>query len=63
MNKPNKQGEDKQIKPVKESNNPSPRNRQGGFGVVGLLFAASTLASTVLVAARNASKRPPLEGD
>ena len=63
MNKPNKQGEDKQIKPVKESNNPSRRDRQRGFGVIELLFAASTLASTVLIAAMNSSKKPPLEGD
>lgn len=63
MNKPNKPGEDKETKPMNKPSNPSAHDKQCGFGIVELLLVASTLASTVLVAAMNASKRPPLAGD
>lgn len=56
MNKPPKSMKERPTKP-------NARDKQRGFGLVELLFAASALASTVLVAAMNSSKKPPLEGD
>ena len=56
MNKPTKQVKDKPVKP-------NTSNRQRGFGVIELLFAASTLGTTLLVAAMNSSKKPPAQGD
>ena len=54
MNKPTKR-----VKPTK----PSTGNKQRGIGVVELLFAATTLGATVLVAAMSGAKRPNLGGD
>ena len=45
-------------KPVK----PNASNKQG-FGVIQLLFAATTLGTTLLVAAMNSTKKPPLQAD
>jgi hypothetical protein len=54
----------KATKSVKEK--PTEANaikKQRGFGIVELLFAATTLGSTVLVAAMSVTKKPPLSGD
>ena len=58
MNKLNKPVKDKATKPK-----PNASNSQRGFGVIELLFAASTLGAAVLVAAMNSSKKPPLYAD
>ena len=51
-------------KSTKATNKPlRPVNKQRGIGALELLFAATTLGSTVLVAAMNFTKKPPLEGD
>ena len=71
MNKPTKQMKDKPAKsmegkPAKPRNRPNnlkSRNKQRGFGVVELLFAAATIGAAVLVAAMTASKNPPLHGE
>jgi hypothetical protein len=56
MRKPTKATKQKPVKP-------NAREKQRGFGILEMLFAASTLATTVLIAAINSSKRPPLQGD
>ena len=56
MRKPTKQVKEK---PVKQN----ARDKQRGFGVIELLFAATTLGTTLLVAAMNSSKKPPGWGD
>jgi hypothetical protein len=48
---------------LKERSKPLTRDKQRGFGVVELLFAATTLGTTILVAAMNYTKKPPLQGD
>jgi hypothetical protein len=63
MNKLRKSTEAKPTKPTNKLDNLSSRARQSGFGMVELLFAASTLATTVLVAAMNSSKKPTMSGD
>ena len=63
MNKLSKPMEAKPTKPTTKLDNPSARARQRGFGVIELLFAATTLGTTLLVAAMNASKKPPMSGD
>lgn len=52
----------KEAAPKKHSR-PLTGDRQRGFGVVELLFAATTLSTTVLVAAMSYSKKPQLAGD
>jgi hypothetical protein len=55
---------DKPAKSAKaKAKKPNTSNSQRGFGILEMLFAASTLATTVLIAAINSSKRPPLQGD
>ena len=54
---------EKPTKPDPKQSTMRTRARQRGCGVIELLFAASTLATTVLVAAMNSSKKPPLSGD
>lgn len=56
MNKPAKSMKERPTKP-------NARDKQSGFGIVELLFAATTLGSTVLVAAMSVTKKPPLSGD
>ena len=63
MNKSGKPIAGKLTKPKNKPGNASTRDKQRGFGVVELLFAAATLSATVLVAAMNSSKRPPLQGN
>ena len=63
MNKPDKPIAGKPTKPENKADNPITRDKQRGFGVVELLFAATTLGSTVLVAAMTYVKRPQLAGD
>ena len=55
MNKPNE--------PMNKPSKPITNDKQRGIGVVELLFAATTLAATVLVAAMSGSKRPSVGGD
>ena len=54
MNKPNE--------PMSKPTKPTTNDKQLGFGVVELLFGATTLAAAVLVAAME-SKRPTIGGD
>ena len=54
MNKPNE--------PLNQPSKPITGDKQRGIGVVELLFAATTLAAAVLIAAME-SKRPTLGGD
>ena len=56
INKPTKPKEDKQ-------NKPNTRNKQRGFGIVELLFVATTIGAAVLVAASRGPKIPPAADD
>jgi hypothetical protein len=52
------------VKSTKPMNKPTrPVDKQRGVGVVELLIAASTLCTTVLVAAMSPPKQPPAQGD
>ena len=53
----------KSNEPVNKPSKPTTNEKQRGIGVVELLFAASTLAAAVLVAAMSTSKRPTTGGD
>jgi Tfp pilus assembly protein PilW len=55
MNKP--------TKPMNKQTKPITNDKQRGFGVVELLFAATTLGAAVLVAAMSIAKRPIMGGD
>ena len=55
MNKPNE--------PMNKPTEPITNDKQRGFGVVELLFAAATLGAAVLVAAMSGAKRPIMGGD
>jgi hypothetical protein len=50
-------------KPSEPMNNPVNSDKQRGFGVVELLFAASTIVAGVVTAALTTTKRPPGYGD
>lgn len=63
MNKPAKPMEGKPTKSENKPDNASTRDRQRGVGVLELLFAATTIGTTILVAAMNSSKKPPGSGD
>ena len=55
MNKP--------TNPMNKPTKPVAGDNQRGFGVVELLFAATTLGAAVLVAAMSGAKRPFTGGD
>ena len=55
MNKPSK--------PMNKPTKPITNHQRRGFGVVELLFAATTLGAAVLVAAMSGAKRPVQGGD
>jgi len=55
MNKP--------TNPINKSTKPITNDKQRGIGVVELLFAATTLGATVLVAAMSSIKKPAGFGD
>ena len=63
MNKSDKSAKGSESKPTINTSKPHVRIRQHGFGVLELLFAATTLGTTALVAAMSYTKRPPLSGD
>ena len=51
-------------KPVKDKPaKPNPRDKQRGFGTVGLLIFTSALNAAVVVGALMVTKKPPLSGD
>lgn len=50
-------------KPMNKAVEPTTRDKQRGLGVVGLLFAATTLGTAALVAAMHTPKLPPSSGD
>jgi hypothetical protein len=54
---------DKKEAALKKHSKPLTGDRQRGFGVIELLFAATTLSTTLLVAAMSYTKKPLLSGD
>ena len=48
---------------LKKPSRPLAGNKQRGIGLFDLLFTATTLGTTVLVAAMTYTKKPPLSGD
>jgi hypothetical protein len=62
MNKPSKPRTEERTK-INKRDESSASVTQRGFAVIELLFAASTIATTILVAAMSASKKPPIAGD
>jgi hypothetical protein len=53
----------KRTKPTNKTTKPITSDKQRGIGVVELLFAATTLGASVLVAAMSSIKKPAGFGD